>query len=122
MPRTMVVLSGNNLTCASDTFTNVFRVNFAARSYSALIWYFISARLNASSVRISLQTAPHPKLLASDEISITSSHFVILFLELFMLLYHHSMLIINYGDKIIIASKRPLYILSEFILSCSKYL
>ena len=79
MPCRMVVLSGNNLTCASDTLTNVFRVNFAARSSSALIWYFISARLNASSVRILLQTAPHPKLLASDEISITGSHFVILF-------------------------------------------
>ena len=80
MPCTVVVLSDNNLTCASGTFTNAFRENFtAARSSLALIWYSISSRLDAPPVRILLQTAPHPKLLASDEISITGSLFVILF-------------------------------------------
>ena len=89
MPYTVVVLSDNNLTCTSGTFTNVFRENLAPRSFLALIWYFILSRLNAPPVRILLQAAPHPKLLASDEISITGSPFVILLLEQFMLLYHH---------------------------------
>ena len=88
MSCTVVVLSDNNLTCASDTFTNVFRENVAARISLASIWYFISARLNAPPVRILLQTAPHQKLLLSKEISITGLLFLILFLELFMLLYH----------------------------------
>ena len=61
---TVVVLSDNNLTCESGTFTNVFRENFAARSYLALTQYSILSRLNAPSVPILLQTDPHPKLLA----------------------------------------------------------
>ena len=80
MPCTIVVLSDNNLTCTSGTFTNVFRKNFAAISSLALIWYSIYSRLNAPPVRILLQTAPHPKLLLSDEILITGSSFVVLFL------------------------------------------
>ena len=36
MPYTVVVLSDNNLACASDTFTNAFRENFAARRSLAL--------------------------------------------------------------------------------------
>ena len=71
MPYTVVVMYDNNLTCASSTFTNVFRENFAARSSFALILYSISSILNVSPVRILLQTAPYPKLVASDEISIT---------------------------------------------------
>ena len=122
VPGTLVVLSNNNLICASGTFTNVFRANFAARSSLALIWYSISWRLNAPPVRILLQTAPHRKLYASDDISITDSLFVMLFLEKFMLFYHHWASIIDCGDKIIIASKHPFDILSAFVLSCSKYL
>ena len=86
MPTTVVVLPDNTLTCTSGTFTYVFRENFAARSSSVLIWYFISSGLNAPQVRILLQTAPHQKLLVSDEISVTSLPFVILFLEQFILL------------------------------------
>ena len=66
-------------TCASDTFTNVFSDNFAARSYLKLIWYSISSMLNASPVWILLEAAPDTKLLASDEISITGSPIVIFF-------------------------------------------
>ena len=76
-------------TCASDTFTNVFSDNFAARSYLTLIWYSISSMLNASLVWILLEAAPDTKLLASDEISITGSPIAIFFLEQFILLYHH---------------------------------
>ena len=85
MPCTVVMLSDNNLTCASDTFTNVFRENFATRGSLGLIWYFISSRLNVPPVLILLQTTPHSKLLASHEISILGSPFVILFLEEFIL-------------------------------------
>ena len=116
MPCTVVVLSDNNVIWASDTFRNVFRENFAARSSFILLWYSISSRLNVPPVRIFLETAPHPKLLGSDEILITASPFVILFLEQFILLYHHWTSVIDYGDKIIIASKYPLDILSAFVL------
>ena len=73
MSCTVVVLSYNNLTSASGTFTNVYREKCAARSSLALIWYSISSRLNAPPMQILLQTAPHAKLLVSDEISITGS-------------------------------------------------
>ena len=56
-----------------------------------MVFYFV--KVNASLVQILLQTAVHPKLLASDEISITGSPFAILFLEQFMLLYHYRPLI-----------------------------
>ena len=92
MPCTVLVLPDNNV--ASDTFTNVFRENFVVRISLALIWYSISSRLNAPPVRILLQKAPQRKLLASDEISETGSHFVILFLEQFALLYYHYQLLI----------------------------
>ena len=116
-PCTIVVLSDNNWTCTWDTFTKVFRENFAARSFLALIWYSISSRLNAPSIQILLQTAPHPKLLLSDEISMAGPPFVILFLEQFIVLYHHWKSVIDCGDKIIIASNHPLDILGAFVLS-----
>ena len=122
MACTVVVLSDNNLTCVSDTFTNVFRENFATRSSLALIWNSISSRLNAPPVRILLQTAPYQKLLASNKISLTGSAFIVLLLEQFILLYHHWTSVIDCGDKIIKGSMHPLDILSAFILSCSKYL
>ena len=121
MPYTVVVLSDNNLTCASDTFTNVFRKSFATKSSLPLIWYSISLRLNVTPVRILLQTAHHLKLPSSDEISITGSPFVILFLKQFILLYLHWTSIVDCGDEIIIV-KHPLDILSTFVLSFSKYL
>ena len=108
--------------CVSDTFTNVFRENFATRSSLALIWNSISSRLNAPPVRILLQTAPYQKLLASNKISLTGSAFIVLLLEQFILLYHHWTSVIDCGDKIIKGSMHPLDILSAFILSCSKYL
>ena len=73
-------------------------------------------------MQIFLQAAPHQKLLASDESSITGSTFVILFLEQFILLYYHWTPVNDCGDKINIASKHPVDILSTFILSCPKYL
>ena len=36
MPCTVVALSDKNLACASDTFTNVFKGNFATRCSLAL--------------------------------------------------------------------------------------
>ena len=118
------MLSDDNVTCASDSFIkNVFRENFAAtaRSSLALICYSVSSRLNDPPVQILLQTAPHPNLLASDEISVTVSLFVILFFEQFILLYHHWISVVDCGDKIIIVLKHPLGILSAFVLSCYKY-
>ena len=94
MPCTLVVLSDNN----------------------------VLSRLNAPRMRISLLAAPHSKLLASDEISITGSPFVILFLEQFILLNRYLTSVIGCGDKFIITSKHPLDILSAFVLPCSKYL
>ena len=71
MPCKVVVFPDNNLTCASDTFPNIFRENFAARSTLALIYYSISLRLIAPPVPKLLQTAHHPKLATSNEIPIT---------------------------------------------------
>ena len=85
----VVVFPDNNLTCASDTFPNVFRENVAARSTLALlIYHSISLRLIALPVPKLLQTAPHPKLVTSNEIPITGLPFVILLLEKLFLLYH----------------------------------
>ena len=67
MPYTVVLLPDNNLTFA-PAFANVFREKFTARSLLALKWYSILPRLNDLPVRILLEKAPHPKLLASDEI------------------------------------------------------
>ena len=89
MPCTVVVLPDNNLTRASGTFRYSFRENVAVRRSLALIWYYITFRLDAQLVQVLLQIAPHSKLLGSNEISIISSPFVILFLEQLILLQHH---------------------------------
>ena len=104
MPCTVVVLPDNNLTRASGTFRYSFRENVAVRRSLALIWYYITFRLDAQLVQVLLQTAPHSKLLGSNEISIISSPFVILFLEQLILLQHHWRSFIDCWDKIIITS------------------
>ena len=104
MPCTVVVLPDNNLTRASGTFRYFFRENVAVRRSLALIWYYITFRLDAQLVQVLLQTAPHSKLLGSNEISIISSPFVILFLEQLILLQHHWRSFIDCWDKIIITS------------------